>query len=72
MFQNNQYGRFLSGFLVFTITLFEAAAILESRFDFAVDSSILIAITLGVLGLRVASWVCLWLTHRTQPKPEQK
>ena len=72
MFQNNQYGRFLSGFLVFTITLFEAAAILESRFDFAVDSSILIAITLGVLGLRVASWVYLWLTHRTQPKPEQK
>ena len=72
MFQNNQYGRFLSGFLVFTITLFEAAAILESRFDLAVDSGILIAITLGVLGLRVASWVYLWLTHRTQPKPEQK
>ena len=72
MFQNNQYGRFLSGFLVFTITLFEAAAILESRFDFVVDSSILIVITLGVLGLRVASWVYLWLTHRTQPKPEQK
>ena len=36
------------------------------------DSSILIVITLGVLGLRVASWVYLWLTHRTQPKPEQK
>ena len=45
MFQNNEYGRFLSGFLVFTITLFEAAAILESRFDFVVDSSILIVIT---------------------------
>ena len=72
MFQNNQYGRFLSGFLVFTITLFEAAAILESRFDFAVDSGILIVITLGVLGIRVASWVYLWLTHRAQPKPEQK
>ena len=38
MFQNNQYARFLSGYIVFTITLFEAAGILESRFDTTIDT----------------------------------
>ena len=77
MFQNNQYGRFLSGFIVFTITLFEAAAIVEDRFDVSVDSSWLVATTLGVLFLRLVSWVWLWsqaraLAFRTSTKAPQR
>ena len=72
MFQNNQYGRFLSGFIVFTITLFEAAAIVEDRFDVSVDSSWLVATTLGVLFLRLASWVWLWSQTRGQLQDKKK
>ena len=72
MFQNNQYGRFLSGFIVFTITLFEAAAIVESRFDVLVDSRLLVAITIGVLALRLASWVWAWSQVRGQDQNQKK
>ena len=72
MFQNNQYGRFLSAFIVFTITLFEAAAIVEDRFDVSVDSSWLVATTMGVLFLRLASWVWLWFQTRGQIQDKQK
>ena len=72
MFQNNQYGRFLSGFIVFTITLFEAAAIAEDRFDVSVDSSWLVATTIGVLFLRLASWVWLWSQTRGQIQDKHK
>ena len=44
MFQFNQSGRFLSGFILFTITLFEAAGIAENRFGFEVDNLWLIAL----------------------------
>ena len=72
MFQNNQYGKFLSGFIVFTITLFEAASIVEDRFDVSVDSSWLVATTMGVLFLRLASWLWLWSQTRGQTQDKQK
>ena len=75
MFQNNQYARFLSGYIVFTITLFEAAGILESRFDTTIDTVWILFPVVGVFLLRLGLWIYVAASSPsqkekpTQPKP---
>jgi hypothetical protein len=75
MFQNNQYARFLSGYIVFTITLFEAAGILESRFDTTIDTVWILCPVVVVFLLRLGTWIYAAASapsskeKPTQPKP---
>jgi len=69
MFQNNQYARFLSGYIVFTITLFEAAGILESRFDTTIDTVWILCPVVVVFLLRLGTWI---YAAASSPSPKQK
>lgn len=72
MFQFNQSGRFLSGFILFTITLFEAAGIAESRFGFEVDNLWLIALIALVFFGRIALLYAAQMRKGTADEPHQK
>jgi len=63
----NRYTSFFSGYTLFVISLFEAAGIVEDRFDISVPSSGLFATMTLVLVIRLGSWAYLGADRNTSP-----
>ena len=61
----NRYTSFFSGYTLFVISLFEAAGIVEDRFDISVPSSALFATMALVLAIRLGSWAYLGAAQNT-------
>ena len=61
----NRYTSFFSGYTLFVISLFEAAGIVEDRFDVSVPSSALFATMTLVLVIRLGSWAYLGAVQNT-------
>ena len=53
MITYNNFFKFLSGFILFAITLFEGADIVESRFGIEINNSIIIIIIVTVFSLGI-------------------
>ena len=67
----NRYTSFFSGYTLFVISLFEAAGIVEDRFDISVPSSALFATMTLVLAIRLGSWVYLASVNNTETTSSQ-
>ena len=67
----NRYTSFFSGYTLFVISLFEAAGIVEDRFDISVPSSALFATMALVLAIRLGSWVYLASVNNSDSTPSQ-